>query len=244
MLVKVKSFAHQGIGMWLIVLVLLFVPVSAPPKLRRALTAAFLLRGIGYIVEGVAHITFNQGDGLGLALAGRAVVIVSLFLWLALSTGIGEVLLEGSHVLWLTSWVISFLFLPVALTLLFLFSQHSTIVGTSAAGVVDLYWASIWCGVASTSWIRGGTGNAYATAMLTLAASGSIFLAATENLCGPPAHASCYEGCFMNAGGWYSLLGCGLCLLGHLFAVGFWLLDPASWPANYVVYYMRHSIFM
>ena len=66
--------------MWLTALVLRFAPVSASPKLRKALTAACLLRGIGYLLEGVTHVAFNQRDGLALALSGRAVVMVSLFL--------------------------------------------------------------------------------------------------------------------------------------------------------------------
>ena len=215
--------------MWLTALVLRFAPVSASPKLRKALIAACLLRGLGYLLEGVAHVAFNRRDGLALALGGRVVVVVSLFFWLTLATGLADVVWEGMHILWLTSWLMSFLFLPVVLTCLFLFSQQSTAVAMSAAGVVDLYWACIWAGVARTSWIRGGTANGPAAGSLLLAASGSIFQAATEDLCGPPAHAECYKDCFMNAGGWYSFLGCSLCFLGHIGFVGFWLLDAASW---------------
>ncbi|CAE7748406.1 unnamed protein product [Symbiodinium necroappetens] len=228
------AFFLVGIGMWLTALVLRFAPVSASPKLRKALTAACLLRGIGYLLEGVAHVAFNQRDGLALALGGRAVVVVSLFFWLTLATGLAEVVWEGMHILWLTSWLMSFLFLPGVLSCLFLFSQHSTTVAMSAAGVVDFYWACMWAGVARTSWIRGGVANGPAAGMLVLAASGSFFQAATENLCGPPAHADCYKDCFMNGGGWHSFMGSSLCLLGHLFFVGFWLLDAVpmdvQWP--------------
>ncbi|CAE7654904.1 unnamed protein product [Symbiodinium sp. CCMP2456] len=230
----VAAFFLGGIGMWLIALVIRIVPVSYSPKLRKALIAAFLLRGIGYLLEGVAHVAFNQRDGLALALGGRAVVVVSLFFWLTIASGLAEVVWEGMHILWLTSWLISVFFLPVVLTCLFAFSQHSTIVAMSAAGVVDLYWACIWAGVARTSWIRGGRATGPAAAMLVLAAFGSIFTAATENVCGPPAHADCYEDCFMHPRGWYSFMGCSLCFVGHLFFVGFWLLDAVpmdvQWP--------------
>ncbi|CAE7260825.1 unnamed protein product [Symbiodinium sp. CCMP2592] len=230
--------------MWLTALVLRFVPVSASPRLRKALIAACLLRGVGYLLEGVAHVAFNQRDGLALALAGRAMVVVSLFFWLALATGFGEVVWEGMHILWLTSWLMSFFFLPVVLTCLFLFSQQSTIVAMSAAGVVDLYFACIWAGVARASSIGGGTAIAHGSAacMILLAASGSIFQAATEDLCGPPAHANCYKGCFTNAGGWYSFMGCSLCFLGHIAFVGFWLLDAVpmdvQWPPQVWEHFM------
>ena len=52
-------------------------------NIQKALVAAYLVRGVGYVVEGIARIVFNERDGLGLALSARTVVVLSLYVSLS-----------------------------------------------------------------------------------------------------------------------------------------------------------------
>ncbi|CAE7445855.1 unnamed protein product [Symbiodinium natans] len=236
------SFCVAGAAMWGLAFLVRKGCLQRSRNIQKALVAAYLVRGVGYVVEGIARIVFNERDGLGLALSARTVVVLSLYVWVVLSNGLGEAVFPNRRMLWLTAWVSTSAFLPVTLTLLFLFSEESAVVAMCAAAFADFYWAAMWFLVMTFGiernhlWCRFAALIYSKVIALLIAVAGAIVIALTESACGPRGHGDCYEKCRFNGGGWHDFLGLFFGFFGHLFAFVFWVLDAVpvdvQWPPS------------
>ncbi|CAE7376381.1 unnamed protein product [Symbiodinium natans] len=229
------AFCIGGACMWLMAFVVWYVPVSAAPKLRLLAMIAFGLRGLGYVMEGLARIIWNETDNVPYVFSARIIVVLSLGIWILMANGLGEALWPSKRLLWLSAWLTTPVLIATSIALLILFTEQRTLVFMCTTLLVDLYWASMWAATLIfpvPSLTR--CAASLQAGMLAMAALVSALPAALEETCGAPAHVSCYKDCLLVGPGWHYLLWSFFVSIFHAGNVAFYLVDPAKvdvkWP--------------